>query len=109
MQSWNIDLILVTLIVLKFLIPFIDFSLMHPLNMNLISIAEEVSNFDKSKFINSLQSKKIPIIFIALLVIKLLIPIIFCNLIHPLNINPISVTLEVSNLDKSKVSNSLHS
>ena len=97
LQFWNIDCILVTLIVLK---------LRHSLNINAISVTLEVLKLDISKYSNSVQFWNITFILVTLIVIKLLIPFISFNLWHWLNIHLISVTLEVLKFVKSKYSNS---
>ena len=56
LQFPNIEYIFITLIVLKLLIPFISFNLLHSLNIHPILITFEVSNNDKSKYSNSLHN-----------------------------------------------------
>ena len=70
----NIPSILVGLIVIKLLIPFIFFKLLHSLNILDMSVTLIVSKFDKSKYSKFLHLLNIPSILVGLIVIKLLIP-----------------------------------
>ena len=108
LHSWNIPPISVTLMVLKFWIPFISFILLHSLNIFFIVVTFSVLKLDKSKYSNCWQDWNIIYIEVTLLVLKLFSPFISFKLIQLLNISPISVTLFVTKLDKSKYSNSLH-
>ena len=110
-QNWNIKSAKYRLLLLKFLIPLNSFNFLHQLSMPSIYIALEVLKLDKSKYSNSLHSENIPTIFVTLIVLILLISLISLisfNLNQFLNINDISVTLEVLKFDKSKYSNSKH-
>ena len=84
------------------------FNLWHSLNIHSISRTFEVSKLDTSNSSSSLHLWNIEFILITLLVSNLFIPINLLSLKHSLNINSILRTFEVSKLDTSNSSNTLH-